>query len=83
MSKDICKNISKNLNDKYIQKCLDHSKQSDTDSFETPSKVAIQKTAETTGDLIGNKVANKITRVSINSEQNNSETVTNEKRKFG
>ena len=60
MSKDICKNISKNLNDKYIQKCLDHSKQSDTDSFETPSKVAIQKTAETTGDLIGNKVANKI-----------------------
>ena len=73
MSKDICKNISKNLNDKYIQKCLDHSKQSDTDSFETPSKVA----------MIGNKVANKITRVSINSEQNNSETVTDEKRKFG
>ena len=80
MSKDICKNISKNLNDKYI---LDHSKQSDTDAFKTPSKVAIQKTAETTGDLIGNKVANKITMVSINSEQNNSETVTDEKRKFG
>ena len=41
MSKDICKKISKNLNDKYIQKCLDHSKQSDTDGFKTPSKRAI------------------------------------------
>ena len=33
--------------------------------------------AEVTGDLIGNKIANRITKVSKNIQQNNSETVTN------
>ena len=51
---------------------LDHAKQSATDA------VKIQKTAEPTGDLIGNKIANKIMGVSKNSQQNNSERVTNE-----
>ena len=37
-----------------------------------------QETAEATGDLIGNKIANKITKASISSPQNNSETITNE-----
>ena len=38
----------------------------------------IQKTAEATGDLIGNKNADKITKVSKNAQQNNLESVTNE-----
>ena len=33
----------------------------------------IKKTAEVTGDLIGNKNANKITKVSQNAQHNNSE----------
>ena len=33
-----------------------------------------KKTAEATGDLIGNKIADKITRVSKTSPKNNSET---------
>ena len=37
-----------------------------------------QKTAEATGDLIGNKNADKITKVSKNAQQNNLESVTNE-----
>ena len=37
-----------------------------------------KKKAEATRDFIGNKIANKITGVSRNSQQNNSETVTNE-----
>ena len=37
-----------------------------------------QKTAEATGDMIGNKIANKITTVSRSSPQNNSEAITNE-----
>ena len=37
------------------------------------SKRAIPKTAEAIGDLIGNKIADKITRVSKTSPQNNSE----------
>ena len=37
-----------------------------------------QKTAEATSDLIGNTIANKITKMSKTSPQNNSESVTNE-----
>ena len=37
----------------------------------------IQKPAEATGDLIDNKIADKITKISRNSQQNNSEAVTN------
>ena len=40
-----------------------------------------QKTAEATGDLIGNKITDKFTKVSKNSHQNNSETVTTEHNK--
>ena len=43
--------------DKYSQKPLDHAKQSATDALETASRRAIQKTAETTGDLVSNKIA--------------------------
>ena len=78
MGKCIGKNISKNLSSKYSQKLLDHAKQSATDAFETTSKRVIQKEAEATGDLIGNKIANRITKFSKNSQQNNFETVTNE-----
>ena len=51
---------------KYSQKLLDHTKQSATDAFKTDSKGVIQKTAEATGDLIGNKIADRITKVSKN-----------------
>ena len=47
--------------------------------FKNASKRVIHKTAQATGDLIGNKIANKITKVLKNSQQNNLETVTNEK----
>ena len=66
------------VSDHKHQKLLDHAKQSGTDAFKTASKGAIQKKVEATGDLIGNKMANKITRTSKGPQQNNSETVTNE-----
>ena len=50
------KNISKNLGNKSSQKLLDTAKKSTTDAIKTGSKRAIQKTAEATGDLIGNKI---------------------------
>ena len=78
MGKNIGKNIGKNVSAKYSQKLLDHAKQSAADAFKTTSKKEIQKTAEATWDLIGNKVAIRITKVSKNSQQNNLETVTNE-----
>ena len=75
MGKNIGKNISKNLSGKYSEKLLDHGKKSATDALKTSSKRVIQKIAEATGDLILSKIANKITKVSKNSQQNNSETV--------
>ena len=65
----------------YSQKLIDHAKQSATDPFKTVSKRAIQTLTEAAGDLIGNKVANRITKVSKSLQQNNSETVTNERDK--
>ena len=62
MCKNIVKNIIKNLSGKYSQKFLDHTKQSATDALKTISKRAIQKTAETTGDLIDNKIVNAVAK---------------------
>ena len=63
---------------KYSQKLLDHAKASATDSLKSFFKRVIQKTAKSTCDLIGNKIAIKITKVSKSLQQNNSETGTNE-----
>ena len=54
----------KNLSSEYGQKLLDSAKKSTTDAIKTAPKRAIQKTAEAAGDLIGNKIADKITSVS-------------------
>ena len=58
------KSLSKNLNGKSSPKLHDHAKESATDAFKTTSKKAIQKLAKATGNLIGNKIANRITKVS-------------------
>ena len=78
MGKIIVKNISKNLCGKYSQKLLDYAKQSTIDALKAISKKVIQKTAEPTGNLIGNKNADKITKISKTLQENNSETITNE-----
>ena len=48
------------------------------DPFKTSSRSVTQKTAEATGDLTGNKIADQIKKVSRNLQQNNSEAVRNE-----
>ena len=58
------KNMGKSLSNKYGQKLLDSAKKSTADAIKTASKRAIQKTAEASGDLIGNKTADKITSIS-------------------
>ena len=58
------KNIGKSLSNKHGQKLLDSAKKSTTNAIKTASKRAIQKIAEATGNLIGNKIADKITSVS-------------------
>ena len=66
------KNMGKSLSNKYGQKLFDSAKKSTTDAIKTASKGAIQKTAEATGNLIGNKIADKITSVSKKPSDNNS-----------
>ena len=56
--------VKKVLSNKYGQKRLDSAKKSTADAVKTTSKRAIPKTAEATGDLICNKIADKITSVS-------------------
>ena len=58
------KNMGKNFSNKYGQNLLDSAKKSTTEAIKTTSKRAIQKTAEATGDLIGNKADDKIKCVS-------------------
>ena len=58
------KNMGKNISNKYSQKLFDSAKMSAVDAIKTTSKRAIQKLAEATGNLIGNKIADKITSVS-------------------
>ena len=51
------KSMGKIFGNKYCQKLLNSAKISTTDVTKTASKRATQLTAEATGDLIGNKVA--------------------------
>ena len=70
--------MGKSLSNKYGQKLLHSAKQSTTDVIKTASKRAIQKTAEATGDLIGNKIADKITSVSKKKSNNNNNNNNND-----
>ena len=67
------KSMGKHLRSKYGQKTLGSARNSTTDAIKFASKRAIQKIAEATGDLIGNKTPDKITSVSKKSKkpQNN------------
>ena len=60
MSRDISKYVS----GKYSQKLLDHARKSAADALKDASNRVIQKAVEATGDLIGNKIADRITKVS-------------------
>ena len=53
--------FARNLGDKNGKKLMDTSTRRGTDIEKAASKWVIQKTAEAVGDLIGNKIANKIT----------------------
>ena len=73
-ARNTSRNIGKILSSKYSQKLLDHAKQSALDPLKTASKRAIQQTAKAAGDLIGNKIGDRITKDSKTSRKNNSET---------
>ena len=63
--------MGKGSSSKYGQKRLDSAKKSTADAIKTASKRAIQKTAKATIDVIGNKIADKVTSISKNPTNNN------------
>ena len=58
--------ISKILSGKFVQKNFLIAKKSALDAIKTNPKILIEKTAEATPDVIGNKSADKITSISKN-----------------
>ena len=60
---------------KYGQKIIDTTKKQGSEFAKTAGKRIVQKSAEATGDLIGNKIADKITSLgkSKNKEKETSE----------
>ena len=71
MGKNVGRKISKTLTSNYSQILLDHAKQSPMDT--TALKRATQRTAGATDDLVRNKFANRIMKVSKTSRKNNPE----------
>ena len=56
--------FARSMSNKYGKKLVDTATKSATDAIKTASKRAIQKTAEAKDNLVGNKIADKITSVS-------------------
>ena len=53
--------FARKFGDRYGKKLMDIATKTGIDAVKTASKRVVQKTAEATGDLIGNKIAHEIT----------------------
>ena len=61
--------VGKSMKKKYDKKILDNSLSAGKDFAKIASKKVLTKSAEATCDLIGNKIANRITKSARNKEQ--------------
>ena len=59
--------------DKYRKRLMDTATKTAIDAAKTASKRVVQKTAEATEDLIGNKIADKITSIGKPKEKEKTE----------
>ena len=55
--------FAKNFDNKYGKRLIDSATKTGIEAAKTTSKRIVQKTAEATGDLIGNKIADKTTSI--------------------
>ena len=67
MRKNMVKSLDKNLSSNCGQKLLDTTKHLATNALKIASNMAIPKNAAATGDLVGNKIAEKITKATSRS----------------
>ena len=55
--------FARKFNNKYAKKLIDTTTKTGIEAAKTASKRVVQETAEATGDLIGHKIADKITSI--------------------
>ena len=63
--------FARKLEERYGKKLIDTATKTRIAAAKTASKRVVQKTAEATGDLIGNKIADTITSISKTKEKTN------------
>ena len=63
--------FARNFGNKYGKESLDAVTKTGMNAAKTSSKRVVQKTAEATGDLIGNRIADKITLIGKPKEKEN------------
>ena len=63
--------FARKFGDKYGKKSMDNATKTGIDAAKTTSTRLVQKTAEATGDLIGNKIADKIISIGKSKEKMN------------
>ena len=61
--------VGKNMSNKYGRKILDKSMDAGKDSAKIAGKKILHNSAEATGEMIGNKIVDRITRSSRNKAQ--------------
>ena len=65
--------FAKKFVNKYGKKLMDTATKTGTNAAKTDSKKVVQETAKATGDLIGNKIADKITSIGTPKEKETKE----------
>ena len=70
--------VSKSMKNKYSKKILDNSLSAGKDFAKIAGKKVLTKSAEATGDLIGNKIADRITKSARNKEQKEDDRIMEE-----
>ena len=70
--------VSKSMKNKYGKKVLDNSLSAGKDFAKIAGKKVLTKSAEATGDLIGNKIADRITKSARNKEKKEDDRIMEE-----
>ena len=70
--------VGKNTSNKYDRKILDKSMDAGKDFRKIARKKVLTKSPEATGDLIGNEIADRITKSSRNKEQKEDDRIMEE-----
>ena len=70
--------VGKKMSNKYGRKILDKTMDAGKDFAKIAGKKVLHKRAEATGEMIGNKIADRVTRSSRNKAQKEDDRITEE-----